>query len=164
MDETLWQTEFLEGSGPPEKVFNELWNPSRGRLGASAAVMAITKRSISGSKKNNGTAASGDKFFYSGVGAPSVPTFAERRSQRPDDFPQVRGGRAPSPATCVLTGSAHPRHVRRKITHRSRPRACAARLLRRVLRDRAGAKAAFGSRMELRKHFPGGRWRRWPQF
>jgi hypothetical protein len=25
---------FLEGSGAPEKVFNELWNPSRGRLGA----------------------------------------------------------------------------------------------------------------------------------
>ena len=23
-----------EGSGPPEKVFNELWKPSRGRLGA----------------------------------------------------------------------------------------------------------------------------------
>jgi hypothetical protein len=25
---------FPEGSGPPEKVFNEFWNPSRGRLGA----------------------------------------------------------------------------------------------------------------------------------
>jgi hypothetical protein len=25
---------FWRGSGPPEKVFNELWNPSRGRLGA----------------------------------------------------------------------------------------------------------------------------------
>src|SRR5215467_10830140 len=25
---------FLRGSGPPEKVFNELWNPSRGCLGA----------------------------------------------------------------------------------------------------------------------------------
>ena len=25
---------FRRGSGPPEKVFNELWNPSRGRLGA----------------------------------------------------------------------------------------------------------------------------------
>src|SRR5215471_11716604 len=25
---------FLRGSGPPEKVFNELWKPSRGRLGA----------------------------------------------------------------------------------------------------------------------------------
>src|SRR5258706_227849 len=24
---------FLEGSGPPEKVFNEFWKPSRGRLG-----------------------------------------------------------------------------------------------------------------------------------
>jgi len=24
----------LRGSGPPEKVFNELWKPSRGRLGA----------------------------------------------------------------------------------------------------------------------------------
>ena len=23
----------LRGSGPPEKVFNELWKPSRGRLG-----------------------------------------------------------------------------------------------------------------------------------
>jgi hypothetical protein len=34
VDETLWQTEFLEGSGPPEKVFNEFWKPSRDRLGA----------------------------------------------------------------------------------------------------------------------------------
>src|SRR5215813_4505001 len=25
---------FRRGSGPPEKVFNELWKPSRGRLGA----------------------------------------------------------------------------------------------------------------------------------
>jgi hypothetical protein len=24
---------FRRGSGPPEKVFNELWKPSRGRLG-----------------------------------------------------------------------------------------------------------------------------------
>jgi hypothetical protein len=25
---------FRKGSGPPEKVFNEFWKPSRGRLGA----------------------------------------------------------------------------------------------------------------------------------
>jgi hypothetical protein len=25
---------FCRGSGPPEKVFNEFWKPSRGRLGA----------------------------------------------------------------------------------------------------------------------------------
>src|SRR5499433_2314499 len=28
------RTDFLRGSGPPEKVFNEAWKPSRGRLGA----------------------------------------------------------------------------------------------------------------------------------
>jgi len=38
-----------------------------------------------------------DKTF--GAGARGVPTFAKRRSHRPDDFLQVRCGRAPSPAT-----------------------------------------------------------------
>src|SRR5215471_887190 len=32
---------FRRGSGPPEKVFNELWKPSRGRLGARRGCKVI---------------------------------------------------------------------------------------------------------------------------
>ena len=37
---------FWRGSGPPEKVFNEFWKPSRGRLGARRGRKVLDDRQV----------------------------------------------------------------------------------------------------------------------